>query len=42
LDVNDESSYRADEIAGGLWPDGPSTAEVNLALTAAVVLPALG
>jgi len=42
LDVNDESSYRADEIAGGVWPDGPSTAEVNLALTAAVVLPALG
>jgi len=42
LDVNDESYYRADEIAGGMWPDGSSTAEVNLALTAAMVLPTLG
>jgi len=42
LDLNDESSYRAGEIASSTWPQGSSTAEVNLALTAAVVLPALG
>jgi len=42
LDVDDESSYRADEIASGIWPDGSGTAEVNLAMTAALVLPALG
>jgi len=40
--LNDEGAHRAGEIADGLWPDGPGMAEVNLALTAAVVLPALG
>ena len=33
---------RADEIAGGTWADAANTAEVNLAVTAAAVLPALG
>lgn len=42
LDLNGENSHRASEIAGGTWPQGSTTAEVNLALTAAVVLPALG
>lgn len=32
---------RADEIAGGCWADRSETAEVNLALTADVVVPAL-
>jgi hypothetical protein len=33
---------RAGEIAGGGWADGSNTAEVNLEVTAAAVLPALG
>ena len=32
---------RAGEIAGGGWADGSNTAEVNLEITAAAVLPAL-
>ena len=42
LDVNDDHLRRAGEIASGTWADGSNTAEVNLALTAAAVLPALG
>lgn len=42
LDLDDESVRRAGEIACGPWADSSSTAEVNLALTAATVLPALG
>ncbi|MBJ7399809.1 GPP34 family phosphoprotein [Mycolicibacterium sp.] len=41
LNLNDESVRRAGEIAGGPWADDSSTAEVNLARTAAAVLPAL-
>lgn len=41
LNLDDESMRRAGEIAGGPWADDSSTAEVNLALTAATVLPAL-
>jgi len=42
LDIDDENVRRAGEIACGPWADSSSTAEVNLALTAAAVLPALG
>jgi len=42
LAVNDEGARRAGEIAGSRWGEGSLTAEVNLALTAALVLPALG
>ena len=42
LDVSDDRLRRAGEIASGTWADGSNTAEVNLALTAAAVLPALG
>ena len=42
LDLDDENVRRAGEIACGPWADSSSTAEVNLALTAATVLPALG
>jgi len=42
LDLDDESARHAGEIASGPWPDGSSTAEVNLTMTAALVLPALG
>jgi len=42
LDLNDEAVRRAGEIASGPWSDGSSIAEVNLAMTATVVLPALG
>ena len=41
LSLNDEQARGAGEIAGGPWPDGSNTAEVNLAMTAAAVLPAL-
>lgn len=34
------ASLRANEIAGGDWVDGSDTAQVNLELTAAAVLPA--
>jgi len=40
--VNDEAARRAGDIAGSRWGDGSLTAEVNLGLTAALVLPALG
>jgi hypothetical protein len=33
---------RAHELADGRWADPANTAEVNLAVTAAAVLPALG
>lgn len=46
LHLNDEAAQRAaqraEEIAAGGWADGSKTDEVNLAVTAAVVLPALG
>ena len=42
LDLDGENVRRAGEIACGPWADSSSTAEVNLALTAATVLPALG
>lgn len=42
LAVNDEQARRAGDIAGSRWGDGSLTAEMNLALTAALVLPALG
>jgi hypothetical protein len=42
LDVNDGQLRQADEIARGTWADSSNIAEVNLALTAAAVLPALG
>lgn len=42
LAVNDEGARRAGDIAGSRWGDGSLTAEINLALTAALVLPALG
>ncbi len=42
LAVNDEGARRANDIASSRWGDGSLTAEVNLALTAALVLPALG
>jgi hypothetical protein len=42
LDINEENVRRAGEIACGPWADSSSTAEVNLALTTAAVLPALG
>lgn len=42
LDVSDDRLRRAGEIASGTWADGSNTPEVNLALTAAAVLPALG
>ena len=42
LAVNDEGARRANDIASSRWGDGSVTAEVNLALTAALVLPALG
>jgi hypothetical protein len=42
LDVNDGQLLRAGEIASGTWADASNIAEVNLALTAAAVLPALG
>ena len=41
LAVNDEGARRAGDIAGSRWGDGSLTAEINLALTAALVLPAL-
>jgi hypothetical protein len=41
LDINDEGLRRAGEITVGPWGTGSNTAEVNLALTAAAVLPAL-
>lgn len=45
LELNDAGvqavAQRADEIAGGVWADDSDTAEVNLALTIAAVLPAL-
>ena len=41
LAVNDEGACRAGDIAGSRWGDGSLTAEINLALTAALVLPAL-
>ena len=41
LDINDEGLRRAGEITIGPWGAGSDTAEVNLALTAAAVLPAL-
>lgn len=42
LAVNDEGARRAGDIAGSRWGDGSLTAEMNLVLTAALVLPALG
>ena len=39
--VSRRSTQRADEIADGGWVDESDTAEVNLALTLAEVLPAL-
>jgi hypothetical protein len=41
LDVNDDGLRRAGEITVGPWGTGSNTAEVNLTLTAAAVLPAL-
>lgn len=41
LDISDEGLRRAGEITVGHWDAGSNTAEVNLALTAAAVLPAL-
>jgi hypothetical protein len=45
LELNDAgvqaAGVRANEIAGGDWVDGSDTAEVNLELTAAAVLPAV-
>jgi hypothetical protein len=45
MDLNDAGaqavSLRANEIAGGDWVDRSDTAQVNLELTAAVVLPAV-
>jgi hypothetical protein len=41
LDISDEGLRRAGEITVGPWGAGSNTAEVNLALTAAAVLPAL-
>ncbi|MFZ4371750.1 MAG: GPP34 family phosphoprotein [Mycobacterium sp.] len=41
LNLSDEGVRRAGEIASGPWANDSSTAEVNLALTAATVLPAL-
>ena len=41
LDINDEGLRRAGEITVGPRGTGSNTAEVNLALTAAAVLPAL-
>ena len=41
LDISDEGLRRAGEITSGHWDEGSNTAEVNLALTAAAVLPAL-
>jgi len=41
LDIDDEGLRRAGEITVGTWGTGSNTAEVNLALTAAAVLPAL-
>ena len=44
LELNDAgvltAAVRANEIAGGDWVDGSDTAQVNLELTAAAVLPA--
>ena len=44
LELNDAgvraATERANEIAGGDWVDGADTAQVNLELTAAAVLPA--
>jgi hypothetical protein len=46
LDLNDAGvravALRANDIANGDWVDGSDTAQVNLELTAAEVLPALG
>jgi hypothetical protein len=46
LDLNDAGvravALRANDIANGDWVDGSDTAQVNLELTATVVLPALG
>ncbi|MBU3749875.1 MAG: GPP34 family phosphoprotein [Mycobacterium sp.] len=46
FDLNDEGvravAARANEIANGDWVNNSDTAEVNLELTAAAVLPALG
>jgi hypothetical protein len=41
LEINDAGLRRASENTVGLWGAGSNTAEVNLTLTAAVVLPAL-
>ena len=41
LDISDEGLRRAGGITSGHWDEGSNTAEVNLALTAAAVLPAL-
>jgi hypothetical protein len=41
LDINDADLRRAGDITAGPWCAGSNTAEVNLALTAAAVLPAL-
>lgn len=41
LDINDEDLRRAGDITAGPSAAGSNTAEVNLALTAAAVLPAL-
>ena len=46
LDLNDAGvqavAVRGNDIANGDWVDGSDTAQVNLELTAAAVLPALG
>lgn len=42
LDASGEALRTAGEIAGGTWANNTNTGEVNLALTAAAVLPALG
>ena len=46
LDLNDAGvqavAVRGNDIANGDWVDGADTAQVNLELTAAAVLPALG
>ena len=41
MDASDEGLRRAGEIAGGSWANSSNIAEINLAMTAMAVLPAL-